>query len=61
VKWGFTCGAAVYLFMNCVVLPVSAVPNGPFSVALFLNGVIGRAIFVGFAIAWFADRPATVA
>lgn len=59
VKWGFAYGVAVYLFMNYLVLPLSAVPKSAFSFALFLNGVIGHAIFVGFAIAWFAHRSAT--
>ena len=58
-KWGLAYGVAVYLFMNYFVLPLSAVPKSPFSVALFLNGVIGHAIFVGFAIAWYAHRSAT--
>ena len=59
LKWGLTYGVAVYLFMNYFVLPLSAVPKSPFSVALFLNGVIGHAIFVGLAIAWYAHRSAT--
>lgn len=59
VKWGLTYGVAVFLVMNYVVLPLSAVAKSPFSPALFLNGVIGHAIFVGFAIAWFAHRSAT--
>ena len=59
VKWGLAYGVAVYLFMNYFVLPLSAVPKSPFSVALFLNGVIGHAIFVGLAIAWYAHRSAT--
>ena len=58
VKWGLTYGVAVYLVMNYFVLPLSAVPKSPFSAGLFLNGVIGHAIFVGFAIAWFAHRAA---
>jgi hypothetical protein len=58
VKWGLTYGVAVYLVMNYVVLPLSAVSTSPFSLALFLNGVIGHAIFVGFAIAWLAHRSA---
>lgn len=58
-KCGLAYGVAVYLFMNYLVLPLSAVPKNPFSVALFLNGVIGHAIFVGFAIAWCAHRSAT--
>jgi len=36
-----------------------AVPKSPFSLALFLNGVFGHAIFVGFPIAWFAQRSAS--
>lgn len=56
--WGPAFGAAVYLFMNFLVLPFSAVPKGPFSLALFLNGIIGHAIFVGLPIAWFARRSA---
>jgi len=56
VKWGLAYGVAVYLVMNYVVLPLSAVPKNPFSLALFLNGVIGHALFVGLAIAWFAHR-----
>ena len=59
VKWGLAYGVAVYLFMNYFVLPLSAVPKSPFSVALFLNGVIGHAIFVGLPIAWYAHRSAT--
>lgn len=58
VKWGLTYGVSVYLVMNYVVLPLSAVPKSSFSLALFLNGVIGHAIFVGFAVAWFAYRSA---
>lgn len=56
VKWGLTYGVAVFLVMNYVVLPLSAVPKSLFSLALFLNGVIGHAVFVGLAIAWFAHR-----
>jgi hypothetical protein len=57
-RWGLIYGVAVYLFMNYLVLPLSAVPQSPFSMPLFLNGVIGHAIFVGFTIAWFARRSA---
>jgi len=55
VKGGLTYGVAVYLVMNYFVLTLSAVRKSPFSVGLFLNGVIGHAIF---AIAWFAHRAA---
>ena len=57
--WGLTFGVAVYIFMNYLVLPLSAVPKSPISLALFLNGVIGHAVFVGFPIAWFARRSTT--
>lgn len=58
VKWGLTYGVAVFLVMNYVVLPLSAVPKSPFSLPLFLSGIIGHAVFVGLAIAWFAHRSA---
>ena len=54
--FGFTYGAAVYIFMNYLVLPLSAVPKSPFSLPLFLNGIIGHGLFIGFVIAWFARR-----
>jgi uncharacterized membrane protein YagU involved in acid resistance len=57
--WGPAFGAAVYLFMNFLVLPFSAFAKTPFSLALFLNGIFGHAIFVGFPIAWFAYRSAS--
>jgi hypothetical protein len=43
-------GVAVYAFMNHVVTPLSLIPPSPFSLALFLNGVIGHALFVGLPI-----------
>jgi uncharacterized membrane protein YagU involved in acid resistance len=56
VLWGLLFGVAVYFFMNYLVLPLSAVPKGPFSLGLFLNGVIGHALFVGLPIALYARR-----
>lgn len=53
---GLAYGAAVYLVMNYLVLPLSAVAPSPFSLGLFLNGVIGHALFVGLPIAWVASR-----
>ncbi len=58
VTWGLVYGAAVYLFMNYFVLPLSAVPKSPFSLPLFPNGIFGHGIFVGFTIAQFAHRSA---
>lgn len=55
---GLLFGAAVYFFMNYLVLPLSAVAHSRFSLGLFLNGVIGHAIFVGLPIALYARRTA---
>lgn len=58
VVFGLLFGAAVYFFMNFVVLPLSAVAHSPFSLGLFLNGVIGHAVLVGLPIALYARRTA---
>jgi len=55
---GLVYGAGVFFFMHYVVLPLTAVAPSPFSLSMFLNGVIGHAIFVGLTIAWFAHRSA---
>jgi hypothetical protein len=45
---GLLYGVLVYLFMNDVVIPLSALGRGPrFSVGLLLNGVITHALLVG--------------
>ena len=56
VPAGLLYGAAVYFFMNYLVLPLSAVAAGTFHLGLFLNGVIGHALFVGLPISLFARR-----
>lgn len=53
---GLLYGAAVYFFMNYLVLPFSRVAPSTFSIGLFINGVIGHAIFVGLPIALVARR-----
>jgi len=53
---GLIYGAAVFFFMNYVVLPVTAVAPSAFSFPMFVNGVIGHAVNVGLVIAWFAHR-----
>lgn len=58
VTCGLLFGASVYLVMNYLVLPFSAVPKSPFLIGLFLNGIIGHALFVGLPIALFARRTA---
>ena len=56
VLFGLLYGASVFLFMNYLVLPLSAVAKSPLSWGLFLNGVIGHALFVGLPIALLAGR-----
>jgi uncharacterized membrane protein YagU involved in acid resistance len=56
VPAGLLYGAAVYFFMNYLVLPLSAVAASTFNFGLFLNGVIGHALFVGLPISLFARR-----
>ena len=56
VTFGLLYGVTVYFFMNYLVLPLSAVGHSPFKLGLFLNGVIGHALFVGVPIAWIGRR-----
>jgi uncharacterized membrane protein YagU involved in acid resistance len=56
VPFGLLYGVAVYFFMNYLVLPLSAVAPSPFHIGLFLNGVIGHALFVGLPIALYSRR-----
>lgn len=56
VPFGLLYGVAVYFFMNYLVLPLSAVAPSPFHISLFLNGVIGHALFVGLPIALYSRR-----
>ena len=56
VPAGLLYGVAVYFFMNYLLLPLSAVVPNVFHLGLFLNGVIGHALFVGLPISLFARR-----
>jgi uncharacterized membrane protein YagU involved in acid resistance len=56
VPIGLAYGVAVYGFMNYLVLPLSQVAPSAFSLGLFLNGIIGHALFVGLPIALCARR-----
>ena len=57
VASGLFFGAGVFLFMTFLVLPNSNVTKNPFSLGLFLNGIIGHALLVGLPIALYAVRP----
>ena len=56
VAWGLAYGAAVFLIMTFVVLPQTAVAKPAFSLPMFLNGIIGHALFVGLPVALVARR-----
>ena len=56
IAYGQLYGAWVYLFMNYLISPFSAVAKSPFSWGLFLNGIIGHGLFVGLPIALFTAR-----
>ena len=56
VPFGLAFGVAVYFFMKCVVLPLSAARQTPFAWA----GLIGHALLVGLPIALVVRREASV-
>ena len=50
---GIVFGILVYLFMNFVVIPISAAPFGPsWTARAFIQGFISHALLVGLPIAW---------
>lgn len=60
---GVFCGIAVYLVMNLVVLPLSAVPfpAGPFTVEGLRIGLVSHILLIGLPISlslWFFSRRA---
>jgi hypothetical protein len=59
VPSGAVFGVGVYAFMNYVVIPLSQIAPSPFSLALFVNGVLGHAAFVGIPIAYATRRAFT--
>jgi len=53
---GLAWGAAVWAFMNLLVLPLSRVPPSPITALAAIHGVVGHALFVGLAAAIVARR-----
>lgn len=51
VALGLVFGAAVFLTMNFVVLPLTNVVAAPVTLAFLVNGLIGHALLVGLPIA----------
>ena len=59
VASGIAFGILVYLFMNFVVIPLSAAPFGPsWTTRAFIQGFISHAIVFGLPIAWIWHRKA---
>lgn len=56
VPSGLLYGAAVWIVMNLVVLPLTAVVHSPITPAAAVNGVMGHALFVGLPSAFFATK-----
>lgn len=56
IVFGLIYGAAINLTMTYLILPLTALAPSAFSLPLFLNGLIGHALFVGLPIALFARR-----
>ena len=53
---GLLYGAAVWALMNLLLLPLTAVAQGPIATAALVNGLMGHALFVGVPCAFFAKN-----
>ena len=54
---GIAFGVLVYLFMNFVVIPLSAAPFGPpWTARAFIQGFISHALVFGLPIAWVWNK-----
>ena len=56
--WGPIYGVVVFLAMQLIVLPLSAIRKPPFSFAAPLQGIVVHIVCVGLPIAFFAWRSA---
>jgi hypothetical protein len=54
--FGALYGLLVFGAMNYGVIPLSLIPPSPFSLPLFVNGVVGHVLFVGLPAAYVARR-----
>jgi hypothetical protein len=59
VPLGLLYGAAVWVVMNLVLLPLTVVTPSPITTAVLINGAIGHALFVGLPSAFFAKNVET--
>lgn len=60
---GLICGGAIYLFMNFIFLPLSAVPHPRSAITLAsrINGVLALLLFIGLPISLLTRRYLTQA
>lgn len=58
IVFGPLYGVAVILTMTYLVFPFSNLPPSKFSLILFINSIVGHALFVGLPIALFAKYSA---
>lgn len=56
LPWGAAYGVGVYLVMNHVVLPLSALPKRPFDPSMAAAMVVIHVMCVGLPIAWVTGR-----
>lgn len=56
VRYGIIYGAAIWLFMDLIVLPHTGTPKSPFNGALFTGFLLDHALFVGLPIALAVRR-----
>ena len=53
---GIVYGAAIWIFMDLIVLPATGTPKSPFNGALFTGFLLDHAFFVGLPLALAAQR-----
>ena len=63
--FGLLYGIAIWLVMNLIVIPFSAIPPAPFDALLAIVGILWHMVLVGLPIAWitrnhYVDGTATV-
>jgi hypothetical protein len=56
ISAGLLYGAAIWIFMNFIVLPLTGTPKLPFDPAVFVSFLLDHALFVGLPIALLVGR-----
>ena len=56
ISFGLAYGAAIWLFMDLIVLPLTGTPKSPFNGGLFTAFLLDHAVFVGLPIALAVRR-----